>query len=337
MKPIKSILASPSVRPYILLLFVAALFAFLDRGEGRLIGMATAYSVLQQFATLGPIALALGLTMMTREFDLSIGGTLSLAGCVAVLAGSANPALGLLLALAVGAIAGLTQGYLMLKLRLSSIGVTLGGLLTLSGLSYVITNNETIGFDAAGVAAAMSEHILGVFSVRSLVALALFLVAAFVVSWTRAGRDLLAVGSDRRAATIAGVSVRTTILCVFAVSGLLTAGTGALLSYSLAAASPVALADTLLPAAAAAIIGGVSLSGGKGRPLGIAGGVLVLCVLRSGLTAIGAPPFVHDIATGAVLLIVALMDSAELDRRLFPLRASLRALLSAAPARRPHP
>lgn len=323
MKYVYKIFDSPSVRPYILLAVVVAIFTILDEGQGHVLSMATAYSVLQQFATLGPVALALGLTMMTREFDLSIGGTLSLAGCVAVLAGSTSPTLGLILALAVGCIAGLIQGVIMLRLGLSSIGVTLGGLLTLSGLSYVITKNETIGFDATDVAMAMSERVLGVFSLRSLVALALFLAAALIVSWTRAGRDMLAVGSDRRAATIAGVNVKSTILCVFAISGLLTAGAGALLSYSLAAASPVALADTLLPAAAAAIIGGVSLSGGKGRPLGIAGGVLVLCVLRSGLTSIGAPPFVHDIVTGAVLLTVALFDSAELDRRLFPLRGLL--------------
>ena len=101
---------------------------------------------------------------------------------------------------------------------------------------------------------------------------------------------------------------------------MLAALAGSLLSYSLAAASPVALADTLVPAAAAAIIGGVSLSGGKGTPIGIAGGVLVLAVLRSGLTAIGVPPFAHDIVTGAVLLAVALLDAGDLERRLFGLR-----------------
>ena len=107
---------------------------------------------------------------------------------------------------------------------------------------------------------------------------------------------------------------------MFALSGVLTALAGGLLSYSLAAASPVALVDALVPATAAAIIGGVSLSGGRGTPIGIAGGVLVLGVLRSGLTAIGVPPFVHDIVTGGVLLAVALLDAPELQRRLLALR-----------------
>jgi ribose/xylose/arabinose/galactoside ABC-type transport system permease subunit len=122
---------------------------------------------------------------------------------------------------------------------------------------------------------------------------------------------------------VAGVLVDHIIIGVFAVSGMLTALAGALLSYSLAAASPVALADTLIPAAAAAIIGGVSLAGGKGTPAGIAGGVLVLAALRSGLTAIGVPPYVHDIVTGGVLLAVALLDAEGLERRLLGIRRAL--------------
>lgn len=321
MNPLQGMLRNPIGRPVLLLGVVVAVLATADGGHGRVLSQATAYSVLQQFATLGPIALALGLTMMVREFDLSIGGTLSFAGCVAVLAGAVHPLLGVALGLAVGAISGLVQAGIMWRLNLGSISVTLGGLFVLSGLAYVVTGNETIGFERMDVVEAVNQRLGGVFSLRSLLALGVFLIAEFVISWTRLGRDLIAVGSDRRAALVAGVRVKVILFATFAVAGMLTAGTGALLSFSLAAASPVGLADTLVPAAAAAIVGGVSLSGGKGRPLGIAAGALVLCVLRSGLTAIGVPPFVHDIASGAVLLAVAFADSEELGRRLHPLKA----------------
>ena len=119
-------------------------------------------------------------------------------------------------------------------------------------------------------------------------------------SWRarRVGRDVYATGSDRRAAMIAGVNTSAIIPAVFACSGMLAALAGSLLSYSLAAASGVALTDVLVPAIAAAIIGGVSLMGGRGTPIGIVGGVLVLCLLSSGLNAIGTPPAVHDVVTG---------------------------------------
>lgn len=312
--------SAPSLRPFILLAVIVAVLGVIDGDRGRVLSVNTLYSVLQQFATIGPVALALGLSMMVREFDLSVGGMLSLAGCVAVMTGETSPLLGLLLALAVGATGGLAQGAIMTWLNLSSIGVTLGGLLTFGGLSYLLTANTTIAYERIDVAMLVNVPLLGIFSIRSLAALALFLAAALIMSYTRYGRDLLAIGSDRRAATIVGIKVNTLLIAAFAMSGTITALGGGLLSYGLAAASPVALADTLVPGAAAAILGGVSLAGGKGHPLGIAGGVLVLSMLRSGLTAIGVPPFVHWIVTAAVLFTVAILDSDELSRRLHALR-----------------
>ncbi|MFL5064941.1 MAG: ABC transporter permease [Xanthobacteraceae bacterium] len=316
-------LSSPSVRPFLLLAAMVLAFALVDLGHGRFLNRATAFSVLQQFATIGPVALGLGLTMIAREFDLSVGSMMSLAGCVAVMLGAEYPLIGIAAAMLVGAMSGVCQGAIMVSLRLSSVGVTLGGLLTVGGIAYVLTGNATIGYPRMDVAMLVNEPVLGVFSLRNAVAIALYVVAAFLFLWTRLGRDITAVGSNPRAALVAGVPVDGIVITVFAVSGMLTALAGALLSYSLAAASPVALVDTLVPATAAAIIGGVSLAGGRGTPVGIAGGVLVLCVLRSGLTAIGVPPFVHDIVTGAVLLSVALIDAPELQRRLLALRRAM--------------
>ncbi len=317
---LRALLADPTVRPFAVLALITIILGIVDGSRGRVLSANTAYDVLQQFATIGPVALGLGLSMMVKEFDLSVGGVLSLAGCVAVMTGETYPVLGLLLAIAVGGLAGLAQGSIMTWLNLSSIGVTLGGLLTFGGLSYFLTGNNTIGFERLDVALAVNAPVLEIFSVRSLTAIFLFLVAAFVVSWTRFGRDLLAVGSDRRAAIVVGIHVNSILIAVFVISGALTAIGGGLLSYGLAAASPVALADTLVPGAAAAILGGVSLSGGKGRPLGIAGGVLVLSMLRSGLTAIGVPPFAHWIVTAGVLFAVGILDSEELSRRVFAIR-----------------
>jgi ribose/xylose/arabinose/galactoside ABC-type transport system permease subunit len=320
MTRLRACVADSSMRPFLLLAAIVVILGIVDGDRGRVLSVNTVYSVLQQFATIGPVALALGLSMMAREFDLSVGGMLSLAGCVAVMTGETSPLLGLLLAIAVGGIGGLAQGAIMASLNLSSIGVTLGGLLTFGGLSYLLTANTTVAYERIDVAMLVNVPLLGIFSIRSLSAIALFLAAAFVMSWTRFGRDLLAIGSDRRAAAVVGIKVNAMLIAVFAMSGAITALGGGLLSYGLAAASPVALADTLVPAAAAAILGGVSLSGGKGRPLGIVGGVLVLSMLRSGLTAIGVPPFVHWIVTAGVLFTVAILDSEELGRRMHALR-----------------
>ncbi|MDB5406100.1 MAG: hypothetical protein JWL84_1012 [Rhodospirillales bacterium] len=313
----KPLLADRTLRPFLLLIVIVAAIWLLDGGQGRFFTAATAFSVLQQFATVGPIALGLGLTMIIREFDLSVGGMMSLAGCVAVLSGVGSPPLGIAAAVLAGGIAGLCQGGIMVRLRLGSIGVTLGGLLTFGGIAYVVTGNLSIAYPRMDIAMAVNQKILGVLSLRSLIALAAFLIAAFVMARTRIGRDVYAIGSDRRAALVAGVPVGRIVVGIFALSGMLAALGGSLLSYSLATASGVALTDALVPATAAAIIGGVSLTGGKGTPIGIIGGVLVLSLLRAGLNAIGTQPSVQDIVTGGVLLIVALADAPDLSRRLF--------------------
>lgn len=316
----RAVVANRSVRPFLLLLVIVLVLGALDRGQGRFFTTGTAYSVLQQFATVGPVALGVGLSMIIREIDLSVGGMLSLSGCIAVLTGAQYPALGVVLAVLFGLLWGLFQGAIMVWLRLGSIGVTLGGLLTLGGLAYVVTGNLSISYPRMDVAMAVNNPVLHVLSVRSLVTLAAFLVAAVFMARTRAGRDVYATGSDRRAAMVAGVRTSIILPAVFACSGMLAALGGSLLSYSLAAASGVALTDALVPAIASAIIGGVSLMGGKGTPIGIIGGVLVLGLLSAGLNAIGTPPAVQDVVTGGILFIVAVADAVDLDPRLFAIR-----------------
>jgi ribose/xylose/arabinose/galactoside ABC-type transport system permease subunit len=212
----------------------------------------------------------------------------------------------------------------MTQLGLSSVGVTLGGLLTLQGITYVLTGNATISYPNMSVALGLNAPIVtGLLSVRSAAAVAVFVVAWAVMTWTHIGRDIIATGSDRRASRIAGLNTDAIVIGVFAASGAFAALAGVLLSYSLGAASPVALSDVLAPAAAAAIVGGVSVVGGRSNALGIAAGVLTLCVLRSGLSAIGEPPYIHDLITGIILLTIAVLDAPDLLRRLHAWRLDM--------------
>jgi ribose/xylose/arabinose/galactoside ABC-type transport system permease subunit len=274
-------LNGPHIRPFAVLAACIVLLAAVDGGNGRFFTAATAYSTLQTFATISLVTLGLGLTMMIREFDLSVVGMYGMAGCIAVLAGAQHPWF---------------------------------------GIAFVLTESRSLPYDNLGVAMLLNERIGGVFSIRSIVALLFFGGAAAVFAWTRLGRDIIAIGSDHRAALTTGVKVDTLTVGVFAFSGLCAALSGVLLSYSLASASPAGLSDVIAPAAAGAILGGVSLGGGTGRPLGIAAGALTLAVLRSGLNAVGAPPFVNDITMGAVLLTVAVLDGPYLARRLMSAR-----------------
>jgi ribose/xylose/arabinose/galactoside ABC-type transport system permease subunit len=311
---------TPSVRPFAIMLGTIAVLGLLDHGTGYFFSIGTVFSVMQLFATLGLVALGLGLSMLVREFDLSVSGMVGLAGCIAVMTGGANPWLGAVLGVGAGLVGGILQGLIMTRLSLSSVGVTLGGLLTLQGLTYVLTGNQNVSYPNMTVALELNSPIAGLFSVRSVVALAVFVIAALLMTYTRLGRDVIATGSDRRASRIAGLNTDRVVIGVFAASGACSALAGVLLSYSLGAASPVGLSDVLAPAAAAAIVGGVSVVGGRGSALGIAAGVLTLCILSSGLSAIGVPPYVHDLVTGAILLVIAILDGSDLALRIMAWR-----------------
>jgi ribose transport system permease protein len=316
------LLLAPKLRPFAILAAAIIVLGLIDRGTGYFFSVGTVFSVMQLFATLGLVALGLGLSMLVREFDLSVAGMVSLAGCIAVVTGVSHPWLGALLGVAAGIISGLTQGLIMTRLNLSSVGVTLGGLLTLQGLTYVLSGNQTVSYPNMAVALGLNAPLLHLFSVRSAVALAVFVLAALVMTYTHIGRDVIATGSDSRASRIAGLDTDRVVIGVFTASGASSALAGVLLSYSLGAASPAGLSDVLAPAAAAAIVGGVSVVGGRGSPAGIAAGVLTLCVLRSGLGAIGVPPYVHDLVTGGILLFIAILDAPDLMRHLTARRLS---------------
>src|SRR5438270_8411218 len=170
----------PHGRLLAVLLACILLLAVLDAGNGRLFSAATAYSTLLIFATISLVTLGLGLTMMIREFDLSVVGMYGMAGCVAVLAGTHHPWLGLSLALAIGLAAGIVQGFIIVRLRLSSVGVTLGGLLVFVGIAFVLTESRSLPYDNLDVALLLNERIGGIFSLRSLVPIAFFAVAAVI-------------------------------------------------------------------------------------------------------------------------------------------------------------
>jgi ribose/xylose/arabinose/galactoside ABC-type transport system permease subunit len=310
----------PHLRPLLIFIACVLLLVAADRGRGDILTSATAFSMFESFSTGGLVALGLGLAIMVREFDLSVVGVYSLAGCIAVLAGQQNPWMGLALALAAGVGSGLAQGLLIVRLRLSSVGVTLGGLLVTAGLAYVLTENRSVAFDNIDVSLALTRRMFGVLSPRSLVVIGVYLIVAMLFATTRWGREIIAIGSDRRASRIAGVDVESRIVLIFVFSGFCAALSGVMLSFSLAAAAPSGLSDVIPPAAAAAILGGVSLAGGAGRPLGIAIGVLILGIVRAGLNALGSPPFVNDICLGAILIAVGLLDGPYVVRRFATLR-----------------
>jgi ribose/xylose/arabinose/galactoside ABC-type transport system permease subunit len=309
------------IAPYLILAGMIVALALLPVFSHYTVRTANVYDIFQNFASYGLVALALGITIVAGEFDLSISSMYLLGGMVAVLTGAGSPLLGVLAALGTAIVVGACQGALIARFRLNSMPVTLGGYLVVLGLTYILGHEKSVVYSNYTVGLRLDKPVAQVFSIRSLVSLGIFVVAAAVLRWVRVGRDIRAIGGDRRAAQVAGVRVDRLLVGVFMVSALGSALPGALLSYSLATASPTNIGfDVLTFSATAVLIGGVSLSGGKGSPVGIAAGVLSLSVLQELLSVLASPDYVASLITGGLLLVVTIVWAPDLSRWFTTLR-----------------
>jgi ribose/xylose/arabinose/galactoside ABC-type transport system permease subunit len=301
--------------PFAILAVMVVVLALVPVLTENTVRTANVYDIFQNFASYGLVALALGITIIAGEFDLSVSSMYLLGGMVAVLTGGGSPLVGIAAALGTAILVGLVQGGLIARFRLNSMPITLGGYLVVLGITYILGHNKSVLYDNFTVGLRIDKPVLQIFSIRSLVALAIFVVAAIVLRYLRVGRDLRAIGGDRRAARVAGVPVDRLLVGVFVVAALGAALPGALLSYSLATASPTNIGfDVLTFSATAALIGGVRLSGGKGGAVGIAAGVLALSVLQEILAILRSPDFVSSLITGGLLVIVTIVWAPELSQ-----------------------
>jgi ribose/xylose/arabinose/galactoside ABC-type transport system permease subunit len=306
----------PGRRPLWALLVMLAAVLVIPAMSGEELTINNFYDISQNFASLGLVALALALTMIAGEFDIAIPATFLLGSMVAVKFGQHAAALGIALALAAGALAGLAQGTIIAKLKLNSMSVTLGGYLAILGIVYLLGHSNTVEFENYALGIALEKaRLFDVISIRAGVSIAVF-VAVGVLLWkTRLGPELRAVGADRRSARTAGVEADRTLIAVFVASGMLPALAGALQGYALAYAAPSTSTSPLIFGATAALLGGVSLSGGVGTVSGVAAGVLTLGLLQELLVVLAASEYLNSLVTGGLLVFVALLSAPGLVRR----------------------
>lgn len=303
------------VAPFAILAIMIVALALVPVVTQYSVRTANVYDIFQNFSSYGLVALALGITIIAGEFDLSVSSMYLLGGMVAVLTGAGSPLVGIAAALGTAILVGLVQGGVIARFRLNSMPVTLGGYLVVLGITYILGNNKSVVYEDYNVGLRLDEPIVQIFSIRSLVSLGIFVLAAVVLRYLRVGRDIRAIGGDRRAARVAGVSVDRLLVGVFVVAALGAALPGALLSYSLATASPTNIGfDVLTFSATAALIGGVSLSGGKGGAVGIAAGVFSLSVLQEILAILRSPDYVSSLITGGLLVVVTIVWAPDLSK-----------------------
>jgi len=216
--------------------------------------------------------------------------------------------LGVVVALASGAAWGAINGLLISRTRIPALIVTLGTMGMALGAAQVVTNGQDVrGVPALLVNAVGTGQVLGV-PVLILIGVVVAIIAAIALNKTRFGVWTLATGSNTEAARRSGINVRSQLLKVYVISGMLAGLAGMLAVARFSTTTIAGHTQDNLATISAVVLGGTSLFGGVGTILGTVIGVFIPVVLLNGFVILGIPPFWQTIAMGAVLIVAVYID-----------------------------
>ena len=273
-------------------------------------------NVLEQTSINAVIAVGMTFVILSAGIDLSVGSVLALSGVVmATLLQQDWPvaaamAVGLLMGFGFGALNGVAIAWG----RLPPFIATLGMMSIARGCALLFTEGRPVsGFDQTFRSLA-TARILGI-PAPVVITAAVYLVARFVLSSTRFGRYVYAMGGNEEATRLSGVNVRLHKMLVYGVSGLTSGIAAVLLTARLNSAQPIAGIMYELDAIAAVVIGGTSLAGGEGGVGGTLIGALIMGVLRNGLNLLGVSSFLQQVVIGLVIVFAVLLDTVLKSRR----------------------
>lgn len=270
-------------------------------------------NLFRQIAPTLIIGIGQGYVLITGNIDLSIG---SVVGMSCMTAGTLmthgwNPALACIMTVLLALVLGALNGTLVAKLNLPSFIATLGTMTLARGLAQLVNNNKNtdfIGNTAQGFRNLLYyDSFLKIFS-AVWIAIILWLIFNFLLSQTRTGRHIYAVGSNIDAARLSGVNSYHTILVTYVVSAFCACVTGLILLASAGMGTMDAGNTYEMYAVAACVIGGISTLGGTGILAGVIPGAGIWGILQNGLQFVGAPVALRNIIIGIIVILAVMLD-----------------------------
>lgn len=268
-------------------------------------------NLLRQVAINALIAYGMTFVILTGGIDLSVGSILALSSALmaGMIVSGIDPILAILIGCVLGALMGMVNGLLVIKGKMAPFIATLATMTVYRGLTLVYTDGNPI----TGLGDNYLFQLFGRGYFLGIPVPAITMMASFAILWvilhkTPFGRQTYAIGGNEKAAVISGIKVPRVKVMIYSLAGLLSALAGAILTSRLNSAQPTAGTSYELDAIAAVVLGGTSLSGGRGRIFGTLIGALIIGTLNNGLNLLGVSSFYQMVVKGIVILIAVLMD-----------------------------
>jgi ribose transport system permease protein len=274
-------------------------------------------NVLRQNSMLGFVALGMTFVILTGGIDLSVGSLVAVGGVIAANLAGRGVLIALLVAVAFTTLLGLINGAVIAKGRIQPFIVTLAMMIAARGLALVYTKEESVKVSGlSGNFTWLGQGKVGPVPVPVLLLVIAFAVGWVVLSHTRFGRHVYALGDNEEAARLMGLNVTRVTLGVYALSGLLAGLAGVILTARLGAGQPVAGAGWELDAIAAVVVGGTLLTGGQGSVISTLVGLLLLGVIFNIFNLEGdISPWWQLVLRGIFLLVVVIIQNRLSQRK----------------------
>jgi ribose transport system permease protein len=268
-------------------------------------------NVMRQVSINAVIAFGMTLVILLGGIDLSVGSILAVSSVVIadLLQAHCNAGLATLTGILAGALLGTVNGLIVTKGRVAPFIATLGTMTTLRGFALVLANGSPIsGFSSNFFSLVGDGYVVGLVPIPVVWMLVVFAIFWFVMRQTVFGRHIYATGGNAEAAALSGVKTDQVQIWVYTICGATAAMAGVILTSRLNSAQPTAGAGYELDAIAAVVLGGTSLSGGRGWIFGTLVGALLIGVLNNGLNLMGVSSFYQQVIKGGVILLAVLLD-----------------------------
>ena len=278
---------------------------------GHFFSVSTVTQILAQSSVNILIALGEFFAILIAGIDLSVGSVVALTGMVTaqLMVAGVHPLLSLVLGVLLGGVLGLINGVLVNRTGLHPFIITLGTQAILRGVTLIISNSSAVFGFPASFTRTISVNVFGLVPLVAIIALLTAVVLSFLTRQTKLGRNIYALGGNREAAWYAGINVKLHTLIVFMISGLCAGLAGVVLLGRVGSAEPAAATGFETYAIAAAIIGGTSFFGGKGKIFGVVICGFIIGVINFGMNLLSLPSTLQQVVMGALII-----GSVALDR-----------------------
>lgn len=292
-------------------LFFLACVIFFSINTTTFLTIPNILNVIRQAAPILVVATAMTLVIITAGIDLSVGSLVALVNAIAAIAIAAGYPWPLVVVgmLVFGGTIGFAQGWFTAFQGIPAFIVTLAGLSIFRGIALYLTQGYSIPIRDVPGFLYLGRGELGGIPVPAIIAIGVVITGYVVLSRTRYGRHVIAVGSNPEAARRVGMPSRGIIASVYAVSGVAAAVAGLLYAARLGSGSSNAAVGFELQVIAAVVLGGTSLMGGRGSMIGTLLGTMTIAVIGNGLILMRISPFFTQIVTGAIILIAIWLNT----------------------------